>query len=32
MKEQGDPGVAVDTHKSIEAARKGKHLYGPAGN
>ena len=32
MKEQGDPGIAVDTHKSIEAARKGKHLYGPSGN
>ena len=32
MKKQGDPGVAVDTHKSIDAARKGKHLYGPAGN
>ena len=32
MKEQGDPGVSVDTHKSIEAARQGKHLYGPAEN
>jgi len=32
MKEQGDPGINVDTHKSIEAARQGKHLYGPAEN
>ena len=32
MKEQGDPGINVDTHKSIEAARHGKHLYGPAEN
>ena len=29
MKAQGDPGAAEDTHQAIEAARKGKHLYGP---
>jgi N-sulfoglucosamine sulfohydrolase len=28
MKEQGDPGVPQDTHKAIQAARQGKHLYG----
>ena len=29
MKEQGDPGMDVDTHKSLNAARNGKHIYGP---
>ncbi len=29
MKEQGDPGAPQDTHKAIEAARRGKHIYGP---
>ena len=32
MKAQSDPGAPVDTDKAIQAARKGKHLYGvPAG-
>ena len=30
MKEQGDPGAAQDTHEAIQAARHGKHMYGPA--
>lgn len=29
MKEQGDPGAPQDTNKAIEAARRGKHIYGP---
>jgi N-sulfoglucosamine sulfohydrolase len=29
MKSQGDPGKAQDTHKAINAARQGKHLFGP---
>ena len=29
MEEQGDPGVAQDTEEALQAARKGKHLYGP---
>ena len=29
MKDQGDPGAPQDTHEAIEAARRGKHLYGP---
>jgi uncharacterized sulfatase len=28
MEEQGDPGAANDTKEALEAARKGKHLYG----
>ena len=28
MKEQGDPGIAQDSSEALEAARKGKHLYG----
>ncbi len=28
MAEQGDPGAPQDTHKAIEAARRGKHIYG----
>ncbi len=28
MKEQGDPGAPQDTHKAIEAARRGAHIYG----
>ena len=28
MKTQADPGAPVDTDKAIQAARKGKHLYG----
>jgi N-sulfoglucosamine sulfohydrolase len=30
MKEQGDPGAPQDTHEAIQAARRGKHMYGPA--
>jgi uncharacterized Ntn-hydrolase superfamily protein len=26
---QGDPGTAQDTEEAIQAARRGKHLYGP---
>lgn len=29
MKQQGDPGAAVDTPDALRAARKGQHLYGP---
>jgi len=29
MKDQGDPGAPQDTHEALEAARRGKHLYGP---
>jgi len=29
MDSQGDPGAPQDTHKAIEAARRGAHLYGP---
>ncbi len=29
MKAQGDPGVPQDTRRALEAARKGRHLYGP---
>jgi len=28
MKEQGDPGAPQDTHEAIQAARRGKHIYG----
>lgn len=28
MQQQGDPGVPQDTWKALEAARKGRHLYG----
>jgi len=28
LKEQGDPGIPQDTQKALDAARKGKHLYG----
>ena len=28
MKAQSDPGAPVDTDKAIQAARKGRHLYG----
>ena len=31
LSSQGDPGAAQDTDKAIQAARKGKHLYGPPG-
>jgi uncharacterized sulfatase len=27
MKTQGDPGIPLDTYKSLEAARKGEHAY-----
>ncbi len=27
MKSQGDPGIPVDTYKSLEAARRGEHRY-----
>ena len=29
MDSQGDPGAAQDTQQAIQAARQGKHLYGP---
>jgi len=29
MKEQADPGAPQDTTEALEAARRGKHLYGP---
>lgn len=29
MQTQGDPGIPQDTAKALQAARKGKHLYGP---
>lgn len=29
MKAQGDPGAAEDTHRAIQAARQGRHLYYP---
>ena len=29
MKAQGDPGIEQDTRAAIQAAKKGKHLYGP---
>jgi uncharacterized sulfatase len=29
MKSQGDPGAEQDTHAAIQAAKKGKHLFGP---
>lgn len=29
LKSQGDPGVAQDTIKAIQAARRGQHLYTP---
>ncbi len=29
MKSQGDPGIPQDTMKSLQAARKGNHLYAP---
>ncbi len=32
MKQQGDPGAPQDTHKAIEAARRGEHIYGPIPN
>ena len=28
MKQQGDPGAAQDSSEALEAARRGKHLYG----
>ncbi len=30
MRAQGDPGAPQDTHEAIQAARRGKHLYGTA--
>ena len=30
LKNQGDPGVDQDTHQSHQAAKKGRHRYGPA--
>ena len=30
LKSQGDPGIPQDTMEAIQAARKGKHKYGPA--
>ncbi len=29
LKSQGDPGAAMDTHKALQAARRGNHLYFP---
>jgi len=29
MKAQGDPGADVDTPRALQAARNGKHLFGP---
>ncbi len=29
LKSQGDPGIAQDTDKAIQAARQGRHLYYP---
>ncbi len=29
MKSQGDPGIPMDTHDAIRAAKAGKHLYAP---
>ena len=29
LKSQGDPGIPQDTKEALQAARKGKHLYGP---
>lgn len=29
LKEQGDPGIEQDTFRAIEAAKKGRHLFGP---
>lgn len=29
LEAQGDPGAAQDTKRAIEAARRGRHLYGP---
>lgn len=29
LKSQNDPGIAQDTHKAHQAAKKGQHLYGP---
>ena len=30
MAEQGDPGVEQDTRKSLQAARRGEHRFGPS--
>ena len=32
MRAQGDPGIPQDTNKALEAARRGRHLYGPPAN
>jgi uncharacterized sulfatase len=29
MTAQGDPGIPLDTHKALEAAQHGEHLYFP---
>ena len=29
MKSQGDPGIPQDSREALQAARQGKHLYGP---
>jgi uncharacterized sulfatase len=31
MKQEGDPGAAVDTVKALQASRKGDHLHGKSG-
>ena len=30
MRSQGDPGAPQDTHEALQAARRGKHMYGPS--
>ena len=32
LKSQGDPGIPQDTQEALQAARKGKPLYGPTGS
>jgi uncharacterized sulfatase len=29
MRDQADPGAPQDTQEAIQAARRGKHMYGP---
>ncbi len=29
LEEQGDPGIPQDTHRAHQAAKKGRHLFGP---
>jgi len=32
LSEQGDPGARQDTNEALDAARKGRHLYGAPGS